>query len=969
MIKNVSSTFKANCKKDSVKYREYIVIDNKEVDIKGNLSDTAYKDTTFFGKFNLKMLKFETENDIDYKKKEFTYYKEVDGEALKIGTFIVTDVSDSDTYESVNVTAYDYGLKFANPYTTTLNYLEGNVTLFQVVQEICNNCGVELQNTSLPNGSFIVDSNQFVNGEKYGDVICIVALENGMFATINSNNKLEFVFTNETDEIIEDYVELDDKRDTQPITSVLVAPSEELATAGAVMKDQTLINQYGEHWLKIYDNYFANSTTKCQQLIGAIFNQVKGFGYSSFKSEYSFLPYLSLGDKIKFKNKEGKLVDSIILRYETNYDEMILEAPSIINASIEYELPETPEETSKKALVKVDQANGEIELIAKDIGELNYKTAQLRLDVDKIEGEITEIADITTTSEGVGTISVLKVAKDSEPIYLKVRPTTKNLALLYPADNLYPSDDLYPLERYLLFKNGSYEQRYRLPADLWYYNSTTYDEFVLDYDNNRCYVIHRVGVNADGTTYILDSVTEEDFTYPNIPLTEGDYQISLEGHETAYIYARLMAQNIYTDQFVTQVEYKAQVNVTSKEISTIVKEKVGKTEVISSINQSAETVKVKANKIEIDGVMTAINNNTTTTINGDKITTGSITANQIKSGTITADKVSSDVITTNNFSAQNINADKITTGTLSTARLNTDVITTSNFSAQSISANQITSGSLSANRVSGGTLTGANIDVYSGTGFLRYLASQSIHPYVSALNMAYGAGNGLSFRSSSYRTDLGSPLGHLSVGNAQLLLESYSGSGRNMYVAGPSISLVTNSGTRNNTGDYAGSIYVYASESVTLNARNGAVYAGNGTSGSNSRVAVDSSGPSSRNLKENITDFEDYDSALRLLKNMKIYNYNYKYKLSDKKDQYGFIIDDLLDDKDAQRFLYFKDDKAIPNEQGYFDYLKAEEEPDNKNIINFKRYDEEMLVKYLLITNKALLKKIEELEEKINGKN
>ena len=68
MIKNVSNTYKSNCKKDSVKYREYIVIDNKEVDIKGDLSDTAYKDTTFFGKFNLKMLKFETENDIDYKK-------------------------------------------------------------------------------------------------------------------------------------------------------------------------------------------------------------------------------------------------------------------------------------------------------------------------------------------------------------------------------------------------------------------------------------------------------------------------------------------------------------------------------------------------------------------------------------------------------------------------------------------------------------------------------------------------------------------------------------------------------------------------------------------------------------------------------------------------------------------------------------------------------------------------------------
>ena len=358
MIKNVSSTVKANCKKDSVKYREYIVIDNKEVDIKGNLSDTAYKDTTFFGKFNLKMLKFETENDIDYKKKEFTYYKEVDGAALKIGTFIVTDVSDSDTFESVNVTAYDYGLKFANPYTTALNYSDGNVTLFQVIQEICTNCGVELENASLPNGTFIVDSNQFVNGEQFGDVVAQASGINGMFATINSNDKLEFIFTNETNEIIEDYIELNNKRDTHPITSVLVAISEDLETAGAVLKDEALIEQYGEHWLKIYSYGFAYSTIKCQQLVEAIFNQVKGFGYSSFKSEYSFLPYLSLGDKIKLKNKDGSLVDSIILRYETNYDEITFEAPSIINASVDYELPETPETIAKKAMIKVDQETG-----------------------------------------------------------------------------------------------------------------------------------------------------------------------------------------------------------------------------------------------------------------------------------------------------------------------------------------------------------------------------------------------------------------------------------------------------------------------------------------------------------------------------------------------------------------------------------------------------------------------------------
>lgn len=434
MIKNVSSTFKANCKKDSVKYREYIIIDNKEVDIKGDLSDTAYKDTTFFGKFNLKMLKFETENDIDYKKKEFTYYKEVDGEALKIGTFIVTDVSDSDTFESVNVTAYDYGLKFANPYTTTLNYLDGNVTLFQVIQEICTKCEVELENTSLPNGTFIVDSNQFVNGEQYGDVVAQASGINGMFATINSNDKLEFIFTNETNETIEDYIELNNKRDTHPITSVLVATSEDLETAGAVLKDETLIEQYGEHWLKIYSYGFAYSTIKCQQLVEAIFNQVKGFGYSSFKSEYSFLPYLSLGDKIKLKNKDGSLVNSVILRYKTNYDEITFEAPSIINASVDYELPETPETIAKKAMIKVDQETGEILSQVEDVQE----------DINGDNGLLQRVSAVETKQTATD-LTINVISRNIDTTTGEIREVTTSNGYKFSSDglNIYTDKESY----------------------------------------------------------------------------------------------------------------------------------------------------------------------------------------------------------------------------------------------------------------------------------------------------------------------------------------------------------------------------------------------------------------------------------------------------------------------------------------------------------------------------------------------
>ena len=67
-------------------------------------------------------------------------------------------------------------------------------------------------------------------------------------------------------------------------------------------------------------------------------------------------------------------------------------------------------------------------------------------------------------------------------------------------------------------------------------------------------------------------------------------------------------------------------------IRTEVSKKVGDDEVISRINQSAESVKIQANKINIDGVITAVNDNTTTTINGDKITTGTLTSDNITVG-------------------------------------------------------------------------------------------------------------------------------------------------------------------------------------------------------------------------------------------------------------------------------------------------------------------------------------------------
>lgn len=66
--------------------------------------------------------------------------------------------------------------------------------------------------------------------------------------------------------------------------------------------------------------------------------------------------------------------------------------------------------------------------------------------------------------------------------------------------------------------------------------------------------------------------------------------------------SKLNAAKGYTDSEITSA--KAEIKVTTDGISTEVSKKVGASEVISKINQSAETVKIQASKVEIDGTAT-----------------------------------------------------------------------------------------------------------------------------------------------------------------------------------------------------------------------------------------------------------------------------------------------------------------------------------------------------------------------------
>ena len=180
-----------------------------------------------------------------------------------------------------------------------------------------------------------------------------------------------------------------------------------------------------------------------------------------------------------------------------------------------------------------------------------------------------------------------------------------------------------------------------------------------------------LGTNADGTTKAGDivhrtSAVEQDLSGFKTTVSEtyqtksgmSNYstttQMNTAIQQSANAITASVEENYYTksdtDDLLddkadsSSVYTKSQIDVKVGEINTAVSAKAdgaettaalslkaNKAMLTSEINASADTVKINADKVNITGVITAINNDTTTTIDGGKITTGSITVGNVDS--------------------------------------------------------------------------------------------------------------------------------------------------------------------------------------------------------------------------------------------------------------------------------------------------------------------------------------------------
>lgn len=292
----------------------------------------AYNEGNVIGNAIASQLDF----DLPYMDK-FETFKYYDGvwtgakyEYVDMGTFTVFDEQDEDEFNK-HITAFDNLIKFNKQFEDVGGYPK---TLYQELKNICSQAEVELQNASIPNGNFVVENNQFVEGENLKTVLKAIEQISGTYGIIK-NDKLVLQLKNQTSEKINknEHEPIIWKRRTYGINQVVLG-MEDVQGEYVLRQDDEDIAINGIHKLVINDNPFVYTQQKREQVIDELFNQVKGFGYVPYDLKMEWLNYMDIGDTISIDG-----IETLILRMYGKTPKSLeseMSAPAIIDSAVEY---------------------------------------------------------------------------------------------------------------------------------------------------------------------------------------------------------------------------------------------------------------------------------------------------------------------------------------------------------------------------------------------------------------------------------------------------------------------------------------------------------------------------------------------------------------------------------------------------------------------------------------------------------
>ena len=566
-------------------------------------------------------------------------------EMIPIGIYNVDDYTDNDD-NTITIKALDNMIKFEFNYDGSELISKGEATLLEVAQDICKKAGVELNSTSFLNSDKkVAVYDNTVTARKY---ISYIAESAGGFACIDRKGKLCFrkFYQDETEIPLEIFGEY--------------KWGEEFKISKVSYEDGIRSFKFGDDtrnnlWINQENMYIVD-----EDQVQKIYNEIKDLTSNTFEGKTVIDPAIDLGDKI--------VIDGKNVIYQ---GEMSLEGSFIAQISSKIQIKQKEETTVKKESQKVvnrkvqsriDQAEGKIEQLVEETSDQSQKLTKVEQTVDSISQKVSDIEDLTQTTEEIKTVALANCIEGNLlELHIYGNNTVFNYLLLDDKltldDNLHlEGDDLISVTD----KDNNIKTYSLGITEALRQNNEVCDEFVLE--NGQAKVIRRV--NKSGSTKAKESV--EDLGKLEIPLKEGTNTITINNY-TAKIKAKYVIKSTYSNTFATKVEMNSEIKQTKESIdlsvnkkledystttemnsaislkageitssvsktyetkesatkqysnikqttdniTSVVGKKVGNNEIISKINQSAESVTILASKLGLtaNDVLDLISNN------------------------------------------------------------------------------------------------------------------------------------------------------------------------------------------------------------------------------------------------------------------------------------------------------------------------------------------------------------------------
>lgn len=544
-------------------------------------------------------------SEIKGKKIDFKYGILINNEFeyLDMGEYFIKDVEDDKNKEELVVTGYDKMLNFMIPFKQSDLKLTYPCKMGQLVSRMGEICGVELYSTDFYNADLIVDEDFFTVQElTYRDVLEKVA-QTTLTTIFIKENKLylckigDSVQTFDTS-FLSDLV-IGER--FGPINALVLGRGSVEDNVEAV--DQQSINSNGRCEIRFDENEFVDS--KREQVIDGMLKQINGLEYYAVEASNLGVLWLEPCDVITVKDRE-----------ESEYKTIYLKANVTINTGIKGEMESSIPETTtteykvtskeEKKTLKVERLakknEGLIQDLIQETSDHTEKLTKHEQDIDSIKDSVHKLEEFTRTITETNQVHLNETAKGQGYILeLKIKGNSENFKYLTPSNELTPTNTLVPNGGHFTLvcdkQSKTSISSEAVKIDVVLENplrnlDDVYDE--LNIIDGKTTVTRRVGVNNDGSLYVLDKAVIE--TLQNVKLTTFDsntYIYIKEFTGLEYI-AKYIIKSEYSDKFITKVEADTKIEQKAESINIGVNKKL---ESYSTTEEMNSAIQLKANEI------------------------------------------------------------------------------------------------------------------------------------------------------------------------------------------------------------------------------------------------------------------------------------------------------------------------------------------------------------------------------------